>query len=165
MSKDANKRNEEKEKIEAEISRSLSVAKMKEVHKQIEDIEKSRKTATVQSIINRIRLSIATNQAIIDGLDEVIKASEEKYKGRERELQSILDAELDDKSLLIYFNIPIENYESIRLDIQRNCDIKDFEKMFPLQQIQSKSPNSLGKFLPMLNFQLADMLMYLARML
>jgi hypothetical protein len=41
---------EEKEKLESEIARSLSVVKMKEVHKQIEDIEKLRKQASIKSI-------------------------------------------------------------------------------------------------------------------
>lgn len=36
-------KNKEKEKLDAEISRSLSVVKMKEAHKQIVDVEKLRK--------------------------------------------------------------------------------------------------------------------------
>jgi hypothetical protein len=37
------KMNREKEELDAEIARSLSVLKMKEAHKQIEDVEKLRK--------------------------------------------------------------------------------------------------------------------------
>jgi hypothetical protein len=163
--KSKDKRLEDKEKLETEITRSLSVAKMKETHKQIEDIEKSRKKTTVQSIIDRITLSMATNIAIVNGLDVVIKASKEKHKDKEKEVEAILNQELDDENLKVYFTAPIENYESIRLDIQRNCEIKDFDKLFPRLQNKSKSPNSITSFLPILDFQLADMQLYLKRML
>jgi hypothetical protein len=138
---------------------------MKETHKQIEDIEKSRKKTTVQSIIDRITLNMATNIAIVNGLDAVIKTSKEKHKDREKEVEAILSQELDDENLKPYFTAPIENYESIRLDIQRNCEIKDFDKLFPRLQNKSKSPNAITSFLPILNFQLADMQLYLKRML
>ena len=46
----------EQKKLEAEIARSLSVVKMKEAHKQIEDIERSRKKAAIQSIIRESTL-------------------------------------------------------------------------------------------------------------
>jgi hypothetical protein len=46
--KDKYKRLEEKEKWDAEAARSLSVVKLKKVHKQIEDIEKLRKTLSNQ---------------------------------------------------------------------------------------------------------------------
>jgi ribosomal protein S20 len=53
-SKSKDKRLEEKEKLEAELQRSLAAAKVKATHKQIENTEKSRKRATVLSICKRI---------------------------------------------------------------------------------------------------------------
>ena len=64
------KRFTEKEKLEAEIARSLSVVKMKEAHKQIEDIERSRKKAAFQSIIARIDLSSQMNESFRKGFDQ-----------------------------------------------------------------------------------------------
>ena len=66
MSKD--KHLKEREKLEAEISRSLSVAKMKAAHKQIEEIEKSRKRSVILSTIQRLDVNITLYQGIMEEL-------------------------------------------------------------------------------------------------
>jgi hypothetical protein len=53
-SKSKDKRLEEIEKLEAELERSVAVAKVKSAHKQIEDTEKSRKHSVVLSICKRL---------------------------------------------------------------------------------------------------------------
>jgi len=55
----------EREKLEAEISRSLSVAKIKEAYKQIEDIEKLRKQASIKSISERISFCLLLSKTIL----------------------------------------------------------------------------------------------------
>jgi len=77
MSKD--KPLEEKEKLEAEIERSLSVVKMKEVHKQIEEIEKLRKQATVKSICERILHCVEVSKSLAGFLVKAKNLSEIAY--------------------------------------------------------------------------------------
>lgn len=52
--KSKEKRLQEKEKVDAETQRSLAVARMKEAHKAIEDIEKIRKRSAVRSVCQRM---------------------------------------------------------------------------------------------------------------
>ena len=73
MNKDAGKRLKEKEKLDAEVARSLSVVKVKEAHKQIEEVEKLRKKSAITSIIERLNFNIGFCKTIASTLSEIKK--------------------------------------------------------------------------------------------
>jgi len=155
------KRFTEKEKLEAEIARSLSVVKMKEAHKQIEDIERSRKKAAFQSIIARIDLSSQMNESFRKGFDQALA-------GRENS-QVLIDSksQIENKKLLRLLENVAAKYESIYLDVQRNIDVskEDFSKMFPKLQNDFSTLDILSSTLMFINFQLIDMKAYCLRLL
>lgn len=118
-SKTKEKRLEEKEKLEAEIQRSLSVVGVKEVHKKIEDVEKLRKRPVLLSICKRIDL--AMDDLLTDtGILNMIRAK----VFSETDRISILSNE--------------QTYRSILTDFQKTLEIKDedMQKLFPEIEIR-----------------------------
>jgi len=148
----------EKEKLEAEIARSLSVVKMKEAHKQIEDIEKLRKQASIRSISERVSLCHGTCTGFANAVIEAKKA--------DPSLRSDVKIE-DDAHSRRFINSVMTLYESIRFDLQKTLDIKkeDFEKLFPEIILDSSTYDSTTTDLACLNIQLADMKAYCLRSL
>ena len=153
MSKD--KRFEEKGKLDAEIARSLSVIKMKEAHKKIEEVEKLRKRAAILSIIDRLSLNIEISKNIVEAMQEV----KEEYKK--------LDFEMPVGSYLKeYLNHVMVTYESIRFDFQTSIDVKkeDFDRLFPKIEANFSTYNSILPNLICLNGQMLDMTKYCMRL-
>jgi len=114
--KDMDQRLEEKEKIDAETERSLSIARMEAAHKQIQDMEKNRKRPALQSICRRIDLCLK-EMLTTAKVSNQPKFAPLKLGGR----------------TLIHFQSHKENYESIRADFQKVLEIEDedIEKLFP----------------------------------
>jgi len=156
MSKD--KHLEEKEKLDTEISRSLSVVKMKEAHKQIEDIEKLRKQASIKSISKRIVFCCEVSKACIDALSEV-KKDFPSYK---------LDIRLENSSpVKRHIDNIITMYESIHLDLQKTIDIskEDFDRLFPKIEFNLSTYELINPALTCLNIRLIDLANYCLRLL
>jgi len=122
MSKD--KRLEEKEKLDAEIARSLSVIKMKEAHKKIEEVEKLRKRAAILSIDDRLSLNIEMSTKIIEAIREV----EEEDKKKKLDFETPVGSHVRN-----FLNHVMVTYESIRFDFQKSINAKkeDFDRLFP----------------------------------
>jgi len=156
MSKD--KHLEEKEKLDAEISRSLSVVKMKEAHKQIEDIEKLRKQASIRSICRRILFCLEMSKTLVQTLIEIRKKTPNQK----------LDWKLTDSdSTKKYVDNIMAIYESICFDLQRTIDVKkeDFDRLFPKTGFDFSTYESIIPNLTCLNMQLVDMENYCLRLL
>lgn len=159
MSKNKDKRLEEKEKLDAEVARSLSVVKMKETHRQIEEIEKSRKKSAIISISKRLNNLISLCKATGNGIKALKKNFPNHYfntkppdgvTGIENYLQHIL-----------------KTYESIRFDLQRNLKLKpeDFEKLFPKPPLNFETYNNIIESLTCLSAHMIDMLVYCQRLI
>jgi hypothetical protein len=149
---------EEKEKLEAEISRSLSVVKMKEAHKQIEDIEKSRKQASIKSICERIAFCLEMSNAVVNPLVEI----------RDKNPNQRFNWEIKDSdSIKKYLDTIMAMYESIYLDLQKTIDIKkeDFSRLFSKMKFNFTTYKPIITDLTCLNIQLADMKNYCLRLL
>ena len=151
----------EQKKLEAEIARSLSVVKMKEAHKQIEDIERSRKKAAIQSIIARIDLSVQMNEAFRRGFQQALAEVENT--------QVLIDSkpQIANGKLLRLLETVNTTYESLYLDVQRNIDVskEDFSKLFPKLQNDFSTLDVLSSTLMFINCQLNDMKAYCTRLL
>jgi predicted RND superfamily exporter protein len=147
-SKPKEKRIEEKEKLQAEVERSLMAAQMKEAHKKIEDVEKLRKHCSILSICKRIDLALSDfythariyNQNEKVTLDEGLKAHV-----------------LNDEQI----------YKSIRTDFQKVLEIKDedMQKLFPEIEIKKDIAGNVGLSLGFVDDQLKHMKIYCERML
>lgn len=155
MSKDINKRLEEKEKIDAEIARSLSVVDMKKTHIQIEEIEKKRKKSSIMSIIERIELIKKNVRLWSETTDSIIE--------KDANVHSI---ELGQSATMV-LDMILKTYESIRIDLQRNCDCKgeDFEKLFPKPALNLETYGSASMSLTCLNLFLEDLKAYCRRLI
>jgi hypothetical protein len=155
MSKDKNKRLEEKEKIDAEIARSLSVVDMKKTHMQIEEIEKTRKKSSITSIIERIDLINKNIRVWNKTTQEITK----KYTNA--------DSSKLGQSATMTLDMILKTYESIRRDLQRNCDCKgeDFEKLFPKLTLNLETYGSASMSLTCLSLLLDDMKAYCKRLI
>ena len=155
MSKD--KRLEEKEKLDAEVARSLSVVKVKEAHKQIEDIEKLRKQSSIKSIVERLSFNIEISRGIVEAITKIREKSKTylKYKLT------------NDDSTKQYVDRITATFESIRFDLQRNIDVneEDFERLFPKIKASFDTINLVIPYLNCLNVQMVDMRSYCQRLL
>jgi hypothetical protein len=152
MEKSTEKRQEQKERIQAEIERSLKVVEMKQTHAQIEEIERSRKKAAVLSVLMRL----ANAGSLIKGVyDELVKAKlPEELKDKK------VDAEPNESFIYIQ-----KYYESIREDLKNSLDLPEdnFEKTFPRIEMKYDSFNTLLMTLVCLTSQIADMKAYCMR--
>jgi len=153
---------EEKEKLEAEISRSLSVVKMKEVHKQIEDIEKLRKQATIKSICKRISYCTKISEFLV----KAVKKAEEKVEDQKLNFELTLKIKVDGFTSEILKSIT-KIYESIYFDFQKTLDIKkeDLDRLFPKVELDFTTYESIVPNLISLCMQLSDMKNYCLRLL
>ena len=155
--KDKKKRLEEKEKWDAEVERSLSVVKLKEAHKQIEEVEKLRKHDAILSINDRIT-SLSKYCTNMTSVIHDLGKDNPKEKMNEYSLGS---------ATLKYANTALTFYQSIRLDIERNIDVgkENFDKLFPILEIDTSNFGSLCTSLVCMFYQLEDMTNYLKRLL
>jgi hypothetical protein len=149
-SKPKEKRIEEKEKLEAEVERSLAVARMKEAHMKIEDIEKVRKRSALLSVRKRIANTMTdfTNEA------KILNETESTNLAIDPRTEAYL---LDDE----------RTYRSVRADFQKTLEIKDedMKKLFPEIEIERDTSSNAGTSLLCIVYQLADMNVYCERML
>lgn len=149
---------EKREKLEAEIERSLTVVKVKEAHKQIEDIEKLRKQASIRSISERVSFCTGLSKGFVDSITEIMK-EDPSLK---------LDWKLKDNGFSRKMvNTIMAMYESIRFDLQRTIDIKkeDFDRLFPKTEYDFATYGLIAPNLLCLNMQLTDMKNYCKRLL
>jgi len=157
MSKTKDKRLEEKEKLDAEIARSLSVVNMKKTHMQIEEIEKTRKKSSITSIIERIDL-----------IDKNIRAWKHATQEMKKSQKNInVDSSKLGRNATIVLDMILKTFESIRIDLQRNCDCKgdDFEKLFPKPTLNFETYGSTSMSLTCLGLLLDDMKAYCKRLI
>ena len=147
--KSKEKRLEQKEKIDAETQRSFAVAKMKEAHKAIEDIEKIRKRSILRSVCQRIEDSIVDLSLCIP---ELMKSPFGPHP--------VFDEDLE-KIILFHGQI----YESIRYDFQKTLDINDpdMEKLFPKIKMIKKYGYSIAQCFGNMMLQLRQMRIYCER--
>ena len=159
MSKDNDKRLKEKEKLDTEVARSLSVVKVKEAHKQIEDIEKARKKASISSIIMRLNSNIKMAHAVFS---EVNKISKENPK------ISLSTLKLESGSpIKAYIDLIISTFESIRFDLEENIDVnkQDFDRLFPKINLKFDTYGSIVPNLTCLGMHMKDIKNYCSRLI
>jgi hypothetical protein len=115
--KSKDKRLEEAEKTNAEVTRSLQVVEMKKAHKLIEDVEKERKRPPIQSVCGR--LISHTRWLIILSKSITENAKEGKVFNPQAYLSTVENI--------------TQTYESIRYDYKKTLELKDedFEHLFP----------------------------------
>jgi hypothetical protein len=132
---------------------------MKEAHKQIEDIEKSRKISAIRSITERIDNNIIMAQAIIDGFKEV-KEKNPKVSLKEFILKS------GDRTKK-FLDAVVTTYESIRFDLEKNINInqKDFDRLFPKIDLHFDTYDSISPNLACLIHHMIDMKNYCIRLI
>lgn len=150
-SKSKDKRLEEKEKLEAELERSMAVARMKQAHKIIEDTEKSRKRSAMLSICKRIG-NLASNANVFSGI--LLKAEGENPVTQGTVFGGAVES-------------VVKIYESIRYDMQKTLDIndQDFEKLFPRMEVKTRDCGLACSSLMDMCDQLMDMRIYCERTL
>jgi hypothetical protein len=157
MEKSKDNRLEQKEKLEAEIERSMSVVRMKQAHMQIEETEKIRKKPIIQSIIDRIDLNFDVSRSVYDSLADLYGRSPDIFKVR-------LPDDFVNKSGLV---VIVKTFESIRFDLQTNIDLKneDFDRLFPKLTLNFQTGSDYLTSLNCLNVQMLDMKHYCKRLL
>jgi hypothetical protein len=150
MSKDKDKRLEEKEKWDAETERSLSVARFKKAHMEIENTEKARKRPSILSVCRRIDFFI---KDIIQTMNLFNNPS-------------ILNQSLN-QTVLIYVNDYKETYDSIRVDLQKSLEIRDedMKELFPEIEIDATSYGHVAASLTNMMIQLRHAKLYCERSL
>jgi hypothetical protein len=152
------KNHKEIEKLEREIERSLNVVKMKELHKQIEDIERLRKQISIRSINERILLCFDVSKGVMNALLEL----------KEKDTYHVFSQKIPiGNSTLKAVTTIITTYESICFDLQRTLDIKkeDFDKLFPKIDFIPITYDQIPSNLNCLNLRLMDMRNYCLRLL
>ncbi len=151
-SKGKDKRLQEKEKLEAELDRSLAVAKVKAAHKQIEDTEKSRKRPVALSICKRIEAFFKWIMPTVELIN------------KPQYLQQQLQISESAISIVKQFE---QLYTSIRYDFQKSLDIGDeaMEKMFPTIAVKKDTLDHIGNDLLGICSQLAQMRSYCERLI
>ena len=158
MSEDRGKRLEEKERLDAEVARSLSVVKVKEAHKQIGDIEKLRKKQSIKSIIERLNYNLKSSKAIVSAL----------IKMRNKTPQKKLDFELTSRSSTKkYVDLIVSTFESIIFDLEKTIGLnkQDFDRLFPKLELNFDTYNSVISNLNCLNHRMTDLKNYCLRLL
>jgi ABC-type oligopeptide transport system substrate-binding subunit len=127
-------KDKEIKKLEVELKRSLSVVGVKEAHKKIEDVEKSRKRSAILSIIDRIGVCLQVNEGYSKGINNA----------KQRYSQELLNRKIPDLASS-ELNFVITMFDSIRYDFQNNADIKneDFDKLFPRPKMSFDSVNKM----------------------
>jgi hypothetical protein len=160
MEKSKDKRLEEKEKIDAEIERSLSVAKMKQAHAQIEEIEKSRKRSVIASIVNRLETAIMLYKGMIEELQKLETDFSQKLPANFQTMRLGEDVSLDFANVANF-------YESLRFDLKQNINVKDedYDKLFPKLTVKFDTYKNLMTSLMYMSMQMIDMMNYCIRLL
>jgi ABC-type oligopeptide transport system substrate-binding subunit len=127
-------KDKEIKKLEVELKRSLSVVGVKEAHKKIEDVEKSRKRSAILSIIDRIGVCLQVNEGYSKGINNA----------KQRYSQELLNRKIPDLASS-ELNFVITMFDSKRYDFQNNADIKneDFDKLFPRPKMSFDSVNKM----------------------
>jgi hypothetical protein len=147
----------EKEKLEAEFEKTISIVKVKKAHKSIEDIEKLRKSPNIKPIIDRI-----------DNNLEVINQINNTFTNLKKDDPKMnLNFKLDKDYLLQnLLNFLISTFESIQFDLEKICDInkQNFEKLFPNISMNFDSYFSTNLNLLCFKRELLDMKAYCIRL-
>ncbi len=156
MNEEKDKPNQEIEKLETEIKRSLTVVGVKEAHKKIEDVERERKRAIILSIIDRISFCIQVNEAYLNGIAFAKKGF----------ATDLLFKKLPDSPNSEMFNF-VETFDSIRYDFKKNAELKDedFDKLFPRPKLSFETVNQIELSLVSMCIQMKDMEKYCKRLL
>jgi len=131
---------------------------MKEVYKQIEDVEKERKKSAINSIIQRINSNNLFAKAIVDGIND----------GKKGYPSTLFDsAPSSPGSIGLFLDNIVRTYDSIRFDFQKNTDVKpeDFDRLFPKISLNSSTFNTISNSLVCLIIQMFDMKTYCSRLL
>jgi hypothetical protein len=149
-SKSKGKRLEETEKLEAELERSLAVAKVKEAHKQIEETEKLRKRSVTHSICRRIVILISNITSLVGVLGDA------KF--------SVLPLPEELASTIEEFE---QTYASITYDFQKSLDMGEeaMTKMFPMKKVRKDNIGHANSDLMNMCYQLQQMAAYCERVL
>jgi hypothetical protein len=158
MGKDKDKLVKEKERLDAEVARSLAVVEMKKAHKRIEDVEKLRKKSAIKSIIERINYNLKVSEAIMGVL--TIARRKQPTKLSKLELTN-------GTATKKYIDLLMLNFEAIRFDLKKNVDLKeqDFDKLFPTIELKFDTYDSAISNLNCLNSQMINMATYCSRLL
>ncbi len=157
MSKDKNQRLKEKEKLDSELARSLSVVEVKKAHKQIEDIEKLRKSSAIKSIIERI-----------SKLQELVTSLTESLFGIHKDSPEMsFNLKVSEGDLIHSIGDQIRStYLSIRFDIEKNIGVnkQDFDKMLPTIALKFRTYSSSERTLLCLRHHLEDIKSFCQRL-
>lgn len=158
MEKSIDKRIEDTAKLQAEIARSLSVVEMKKVHCQIEEVEKNRKKPAILSIIERIDFTRRLCASVEKHVSALRKKDKVFFNSPFPEYYDVKKSPME---------VVIESFESLRLDLKRNIDIReeDFEKLFPNIIQDFKTPNDILYCLNSMQVKLTDMKNYCKRLI
>jgi hypothetical protein len=140
---------EETEKLRAEVARSLQVIEMKKAHKEIEELEKTRKRAAVLSVCNRLMDVAKDCNTTTKAVHEAIKKN-----------QSI-------NSFAPTINSINSMYMSVCFDFRKTVDMKseDYAIMFPDMTIKLKDNPDVVQSMINLTTQLIHMKYYCDRLL
>ena len=159
MGKDTDNRLKEKEKLDAEIARSLSVVKVKEAHKQIEDVEKARKKSAITSIRMRLDSNMMMAKGVMDGVSEGQKINPKIS------LKKVIIKSGDGTNEMI--NMIISTFESIRFDLEENINVnkQDFDILFPKISLNFDTYDSIIPNLTCLSIHMNDLKHYCLRLL
>jgi predicted polyphosphate/ATP-dependent NAD kinase len=147
--KDSTSKNKATQKLDAELKRSLAVAKVKAAHKEIEDIGKTRKRAMPLSICKRVDSLLQIMQVFI----------------------TLNKPEFEHLQLTEYARSIVKNFEktylSIRYDFQKNLDIGDegMANTFPLIKVDRDNFGQASSDLTDVSMQVTQMKNYCERLL
>jgi len=146
----------EKEKLEGEISRSLSVAKMKAAHKQIEEIEKSRKRSVILSITERLDVNITLLRSVVEELDSKRNEIPKNWLNKKLFINTPLE-----------LNYIVSTYEAIYLDFQKSTGTKpeDLNKLFPKIVMDFSTFTRIISTIACIGAQMMDIKAYCLRLL
>jgi hypothetical protein len=149
--KSKDKRLEEAEKTNAEVTRSLQVAEMKKAHKLIEDVEKERKRSPIQSVCGRLtshtKWLITLSKSVTEDINEGKVFNPQVYLSTVENITQM--------------------YESIRYDYKKTLELKDedFEHLFPKIGVKLYSGIEFGTSLSNIAEQEIHMKLYCNRFL
>lgn len=149
-SKKKDKLLEEVEKQQAELERSLTVAKVKAAHKQIEEIEKLRKRPIALSICMRAK-------SLVDVVSPTLTAlNKPEFKNVQLTESAASSIEGIEKI-----------YNSIKYDFQKNLDIGEegMVKMFPMIKLRKDNYDHVTGDLLEIFTQMSQMMTYCGRLM
>jgi hypothetical protein len=129
---------------------------MKAAHKQIEEIEKSRRKSVILSIIERLDLNTTLYQGMINELNDKKKRIPKHLLNKPVPINKFQEVDY-----------AVRLYESIYFDFQKSVDIKpeDLSKLFPKVIMDLATFNRFVSTLNLIVAQMIDMKAYCLRLL